>query len=168
MGQDAPPNQARRGNLLELTLKARDYSEVSSWIDSAGGDLDSFDFISTKFTLGDWISISEVFTPDFILVEGCVIWDRCFEQQNFDLWWKTLSGDRTRIEATLNQLRLWQLIGYRGSAEDLLAARSIADSIAQCWRTRLGERFPEIEFALSVAETEDGPIIRFNTVRTST
>ncbi len=146
-------------------MKASEYSEVASWAEGFGGSLDSFDFISGRFSLADWISLSEIFRPSFIEIEGCILWNRSFERQNFDTWMTELSGDRTGVETVLNRLRLWQLIDYGESAEDAAAASTVADSIAQCWKLRLAEQFPGVRFHVAALETEDGPVVEFNVVR---
>lgn len=146
-------------------MKANEYSEVASWIEGFGGTLDSFDFISGRFSLADWISISEIFRPSFIEVDGCILWDRSFERQNFDTWMTELSGDRTRVETVLNRLRIWQLIEYSESAEDTAAASTVAESVAQCWKLRLSEQFPDVSFNVATLESEDGPVVEFNVIR---
>ncbi|MCX4747441.1 hypothetical protein OG455_18260 [Kitasatospora sp. NBC_01287] len=146
-------------------MEADDYSEVASWSSEFGGEPDSFDFVSARFSLGDWISIAAIFGPKFIEVDGCILWERAFERQNFEAWQAELSGDRARIEAVLNQLRLWQLIEYGESPEEAAAAAAIARSIAHCWRLRLAEQFPEARFTVAVHESEDGPIVTFNSVQ---
>ncbi|MDI6413384.1 hypothetical protein QLX52_31740 [Streptomyces albus] len=132
------------------------------------GGLDFFDYAANRLTLDDWVSVSQIFRPRFVEVRGCVIWERAYQAANFAEWYRTLNGDVSTIEATLNQLRLWQLIDMDeiGTTEERLV-RGIADDISSCWRASLASTYPDREFDGGVVETEDGPVVRFSTRRGS-
>jgi hypothetical protein len=146
-------------------MDPNEYSEIKSWAQGFDGDLDSFDFLARRCSLGEWLAISRIFRPHFIEVGDCILWDRVYDAENFQTWHSHLAGDLTRIEATLNQLLVWQLIDVQESAEDDRAAMEIAQSIAKCWYSALKGSFPDREFKVTAHSTEDGPIVSFITVR---
>ncbi|MFC9297194.1 hypothetical protein ACFTWH_01670 [Streptomyces sp. NPDC057011] len=129
--------------------------------ESAGGGADYLDFLSQSLGLSEWIALSRVFLPRFVEVEGCVLWDRSYDPGNFRLWRDELNGDVASIEATLNQFRLWMCIDVDDDGESRSNALALAQEIATAWRLSLGQSFPQRNFDVQVAVTEDGPVVSF-------
>ncbi|WP_457032119.1 hypothetical protein [Kitasatospora sp. P5_F3] len=146
-------------------IRANDYPDVRAWSEDYGGSPDFVDFLSERLSLADWISISEVFCPVFIEVNGCFLWERSFDPSVFESWWLELGGDRERIESTLNRFNLWRLFDHGDSGEEHSAAIAVAQAIAGCWRIRLREEFPGVDFSVTSESSEDGPVIQFMAVR---
>jgi hypothetical protein len=145
-------------------MDPNEYSEIKPWV-QINEDFDSFDFLKSRCSLGEWLAISRVFRPHFIEVDDCILWEHIYEEENFRTWYTHLAGDLTRIEATLNQLSLWHYIDLKDTAEDDRAAMEVAQAIAKSWYSALKESFSDREFDVVAHPTEDGPIVSFVTIR---
>ncbi|MFK4225755.1 hypothetical protein [Streptomyces sp. NPDC019890] len=137
---------------------------IKRWAKGARADLDYLDFLSAHTGLTEWIALSRVFLPQFVEVEGCVLWDRSYDPDNFRTWHSALKGDAVSIEATLNQFRLWQYIGIEEDAESEANAFALAQEIATSWRLSLGRAFPRRSFDVQAIDTVDGPIVSFTSL----
>ncbi|NJQ04893.1 hypothetical protein [Streptomyces lonarensis] len=108
------------------------------------------------------VALSRVFWPRLVEVESCVPWDRAYEESNFKAWRDSLSGDVRKIEATLNQLRVWQSVDSNETEEDWRAQDFFAARVAKTWRAALSAGFPERSFGVRVIDPEDGSIVTFS------
>ncbi|MET9698578.1 hypothetical protein ABZY31_16845 [Streptomyces sp. NPDC006529] len=139
-----------------------EYPKIKSWADEWGGGLDYVDYVKGNGDLALLAAFSRIFWPRFVEVQGCVLWDRVYEESNFALWRENLSGDVRRLEATLNRVRVWQLVESRDVDEDVRALNYVAESIARAWRAALCVEFPGRAFDVGVVHSEDGPIVTFS------
>ncbi|MGW9082993.1 hypothetical protein [Streptomyces yangpuensis] len=138
-----------------------EYPKIKSWVDEWGGDLDYVDYVKGNGDLAILVAFSRILWPKFIEVQGCVLWDRVYEESNFAHWHENLAGDIWRIEATLNRLRVWDLVASDDVDEDRQALKFTAENIARAWRAALGAQFPGRAFDVGVIDSEDGPIVAF-------
>ncbi|GAA1037052.1 MULTISPECIES: hypothetical protein [Streptomyces] len=143
-------------------LRVRD---VREWTEAVGDDADYLDYLSQQVGLGEWAAFTRAFMPRFVEVEGCILWDRAYEPDNFRTWYDQLRGDTTSIEATLNQFRLALYINIPEDRDSEAAASALAGEIAVSWRRCLRDAFPDRSFEVAASETEDGPVVSFVTVR---
>ncbi|WP_329219796.1 hypothetical protein OG352_24470 [Streptomyces sp. NBC_01485] len=118
-----------------------EYPKIKSWVNEWGGSVDYVDYVKRNGDLALLVAFSRIFWPRFIEVRSCILWDRAYEESNFNLWQESLSGDTQRIEATLNQLRVWQIVESDDMDEDRRALEFIAARIAKAWRAALCARF---------------------------
>lgn len=65
---------------------------LRTWTEASGGAADYLDFLSQSVGLAEWIALSRVFLPKFVEVEGCVLWDRSYDPDNFVRWHSELRG----------------------------------------------------------------------------
>ncbi|MGW1715811.1 hypothetical protein [Streptomyces sp. NPDC002156] len=138
-----------------------EYPKIKSWADEWGG-VDYIDYVKRNGDLALLVAFSRIFWPRFVEVGGCVLWDRAYEESNFNVWQESLSGDSRRIEVTLNQLRVWQVVESGDMSEDRQALEFIAACIAKTWRAALRAEFPDRSFDVRVINSEDGPIVTFS------
>ncbi|MCX4826297.1 hypothetical protein OG883_42390 [Streptomyces sp. NBC_01142] len=138
--------------------------QIKNWAEAAGAGLDYLDFLSQRVGLSEWIALSRVFLPEFVEVEGCVLWDRAYEPGNFRTWHDQLGGDATSIEAVLNQFRLWQHIDIGEDPESEANALALAQEIATVWRLSLQRTFPQRIFDVQANDTVDGPVVSFTSL----
>ncbi|MCX4794183.1 hypothetical protein OG497_08635 [Streptomyces sp. NBC_01242] len=136
---------------------------IRAWAGASGGDADYLDFLSRSAGQAEWIALSRVFLPQFVEVEGCVLWDRSYDPINFRLWRSKLNGDIASIEANLNQFRLWLYIDIDDDAESQANALALAQDIAGAWRLSLKQAFPQKIFDVQATGTVDGPVVSFTT-----
>lgn len=139
-----------------------DYSKIRSWVDEWGGGVDYLDYLKFHGDLALVIALSRLFWPSFVEVEGCVLWDRGFEEQNFSQWYAHFSGDTTRVEEMLNQFRVWQLVESDDVEEDREALDAVASRISSSWKAALAAKFPDRDFDIRVIRSEDGPVVTFS------
>ncbi|WUH91941.1 hypothetical protein OG900_18735 [Streptomyces sp. NBC_00433] len=135
--------------------------QIREWTESTGHRADYIDFLSQSTGIAEWIALSRVFLPEFVEVDGCVLWDRSYDPENFGTWRSTLDGDVTAIEATLNQLKLYLYVDIADDATSRANALSLAEDIATVWRIRLTTTFPRRSFSVQAMDTEDGPVVSF-------
>ncbi|MDI3423555.1 hypothetical protein [Streptomyces luteolus] len=140
------------------------YPEVKSWIEEHSGSLDSVDFLTRNASLGTWLAIYHVIWPDFVEVEGCVLWRRSYEVSNFREWFRRFEGDVPAVEATLNRLILGDIIENDDLPEDRAVLMELAEMTAKSWGIALRESFPSKSFEVGCANTEDGPVVWFHSV----
>ncbi|MEU9987748.1 hypothetical protein AB0E10_13240 [Streptomyces sp. NPDC048045] len=143
-------------------LRVRD---VREWTQAVGDDADYLDYLSQQVGLGEWAAFTRAFMPRFVEVEGCILWDRAYEPDNFRTWYDRLRGDTTSIEAMLNEFRLALYINIPEDPDSEAAASALAEEIAVSWRRCLRDAFPDRSFEVAASETEDGPVVSFVTVR---
>lgn len=139
-----------------------EYSRIKSWADEWGGAVDYVDYVKCNGDLATLVAFSRIFWPRFVEVGNCVLWDRAYEESNFEVWRESLSGDTRKIEATLNQLRVWQVVESGDADEDWRALEFIAACIVKAWRAALSVEFPDRNFDVWLIESEDGPIVTFS------
>ncbi|GAA0613524.1 hypothetical protein HPO96_26735 [Kribbella sandramycini] len=138
-----------------------DYPEIQSWVSGWDGPLDYVDYLKDQVGLAALVAFAAVLSPRFLQVEGCVLWERSYDGENFAAWRAELNGDVRRIESTLNQLRVWEIVGSNETRADMDALRFVAEVIARCWRAALREEFPERGFEVGVVASVDGPKVTF-------
>lgn len=139
-----------------------EYSRIRAWADEWGGRVDYVDYVKCNGDLGVLVAFSRILWPRFIEVENCVLWDRAYEESNFNLWRDSLSGDTRKIEATLNQLRVWQIVESGDVGDDREAMEFLAACIAKSWKNALRAKFPGHSFDVRILDSEDGPIVTFS------
>ncbi|MFG2596399.1 hypothetical protein [Streptomyces sp. NPDC048462] len=139
---------------------------IREFSEATGGDADYLDFLSRSAGQAEWIALSRVFLPEFVEVEGCVLWDRSYDPVNFRQWHERLDGDATSVEATLNQFKLWLYIDIADGAESQSNALALAQEIAEAWRLSLKKAFPQGVFDVQATDTVDGPVVSFTRVPT--
>jgi hypothetical protein len=135
--------------------------EILEWTQSVQGDVDYLDYLSQHAGLADWVALARVFSPQFVEVRGCIIWDRSYDPENFSQWFQQLGSNTEAVEATLNQFRLWQYVDIADDEPSQNAAHELSQIIANSWRNSLERAFPHIRFTVSAYETEDGPTVGF-------
>ncbi|MFD9411014.1 hypothetical protein ACFWBN_28870 [Streptomyces sp. NPDC059989] len=139
-----------------------EYSRIRAWVDEWGGRVDYVDYVKRNGDLGVLVAFSRILWPRFIEVGDCVLWDRVYEESNFNLWRDSLSGDTRKIEATLNQLRVWQIVESEDVGDDREAMEFLAACIVKSWKSALRAKFPGRSFDVRILDSEDGPIVTFS------
>ncbi|WP_329133667.1 hypothetical protein OG552_16620 [Streptomyces sp. NBC_01476] len=142
-----------------------DYPEIAAWARELGEDVDSVDFLAHHTPLSHWLAIGHVMWPRFVEADGCVLWSRVHDPDNFRSWQDRLPDRPADIERTLNQLKLWQVIESGETPSDDAALKDVAEVIARTWRAALADCYPDRRFDVDILTTEDGPIVTFSTRR---
>ena len=148
-----------------MHMDPMDHPEIREWADAVQGDVDFVDFLTFHSTPTVWLAVSHVFWPRFVQVDGCTLWSRVYEPGNFAAWSRELDGDPSRIEGTLNRLKVWQIIDWEETPDNDKALAEVARIISLTWEAALIRAFPENSYDVQVINTEDGPVVTFHTVR---
>ncbi|MEU5642420.1 hypothetical protein [Streptomyces milbemycinicus] len=141
-----------------------EHPEIRSWIDSYTGDLDFVDFLTQNCSVGMWLAFSHLVCPKFVEVQGCILWERKYDPENFQTWHRHLDGNIYKIETIINRLVVGDIVQCDDTPEDLRALSDIARAVADCWKATLARAFPSSSFDVLVLDTEDGPTITFGRV----
>ncbi|MGI5186854.1 hypothetical protein ACQEVI_01765 [Promicromonospora sp. CA-289599] len=139
-----------------------EFSKIKSWSEDWGGVVDYVDYVNYNGDLAILLALSRIFWPRFIEVDGCVLWDRVFEESNFRQWKVSLSGNNQKIEATLNQLRVWAIVESEDTEEERRVLDAVAERISSTWVAALRAQFPDRVFDVKVISSDDGPIVTFS------
>ncbi|TQK45050.1 hypothetical protein FBY35_6591 [Streptomyces sp. SLBN-118] len=144
-------------------MNPMDDPQSGAWAESIDGAADYLEYLSQNVGLAEWAAVSRVFFPQFVEVDGCVLWDRVYDPDNLRIWREELKGDVSSIEATLNQFRLWQYIEIDDD-ESQRRAFELAREIAASWRGCLERSFPGRSFDVQATDTVDGPVVSFTSL----
>ncbi|MFF3565764.1 hypothetical protein ACFYXS_37630 [Streptomyces sp. NPDC002574] len=137
------------------------YSRIKSWVQGFGGSVDYVDYVKGNGDLAVLVAFSHILFPRFIEVDDCILWERVYEESNYAVWRQELSGDKRKIEATLNRLHIWGIVESEEVDEDRKAVDFIAECAAKAWRTALTTDFPDRPFDVQVVDSPDGPVVTF-------
>jgi hypothetical protein len=99
-------------------------------------------------------AFGELFVPEFVEVDGCVIRADQYEAENFAEWRRT--HERREVEAVLNHLHIWDLFRSDHRADDVALMQHVGQTILRCWEWALAARFPEKRFEMSFGAEDDG------------
>ncbi len=58
---------------------------------------------------GQAIAYGELFWPDFLVHDGCVLWAEGFDESNYRSFMDQTSGDRRAVEAVMNHVHIADL-----------------------------------------------------------
>ncbi len=142
-------------------MNPADHPEIKSWAEDFSGEVDYVDFLARNSTVGQWLSMCHVLWPGFVMERGCVLWERAYDPEGFDVWYRQLNGDVRRIESVINRLVLRDVIDCGDAPEDDAALRDIAETVGKSWKSALSAAYPDRIFEVAVGDTEDGPVVSF-------
>ncbi|MFF4502353.1 hypothetical protein [Streptomyces sp. NPDC001401] len=100
-----------------------------------------------------------LFCPETVEYRGCVFLKENFSQDTVDNWFTSLGDNRQRIEAVVNQVRLWDVfINASRTDRDRLGEElpQLALALGECWQGVLSARYPDREITVEVGDEEDG------------
>lgn len=143
------------------------FAPIKYWSEDWGGEVDYLDFVNQHCDLPMLVALAGVFRPRFVEVEDCVLWDRAYKESNFRSWRAEYPADSRKIETTLNQLRVWDIVESEENAENQEALEFVAECVANTWTAALRASFPDRNFDVRVLPTDDGPVVTFSAARGS-
>jgi hypothetical protein len=100
-----------------------------------------------------------LFWPDFIEHDGCTFLS--FDEQRYREWFRTLEGDRERIEATMNHRHILDSLpeDVQDPTRDLVLG--FGRLLGETWRAKLLRDFPGREFIVSFPEDYSEDLIDY-------
>lgn len=100
-----------------------------------------------------------LFCPETVEYRGCVFLKENFGQDTVDDWFTSLRHDRERIEAVVNQVRLWDVFINASRTDGNQLGEELpqlALALGECWQGVLSARYPDLEVTVEVGDEEDG------------
>jgi len=100
-----------------------------------------------------------LFWPDFIEHDGCTF--LAFDEQRYQEWFRTLEGDRERIEATMNHRHILDSLpeDVQDPTRDLVLG--FGRLLGETWSAKLLRDFPDREFVVSFPEEYSEDLIDY-------
>lgn len=145
-------------------MKPEEYPEIRSWVGSLTGAPDYVDFLTHNCSVGMWLAFAHLVHPEFIEVDGCILWERKYNQERFEEWSHQLEGDVYALENILNRFVVADAVPCEETPENDSALADIAAALAGSWEHALTRTFPDRTFEVDVLSTDDGPTIVFHQV----
>lgn len=128
--------------------------ELSEWNEGRGIPLDVF-----RFSVGRYdhaVAYAEVFWPDFILHDGCILRYEP-DLSVFKDWMESLKGDRSRVEAVMNHLHILDMFTTEHFEPTQEIVSHLAGVLKDMWSCKLIRDFPDRRISVEtyVGDTED-------------
>ncbi len=142
-----------------------DFSQLRSQVD---WKYSLHNYIESRGSTELAVAFTQLFWPEFIVRNDCVIRADGFDNQNFDQWWAQTSGNRRAIECAMNVLHTRDLVPSDETVLDDSVIDYLGNVIAEMWRARLLLLFPERAFEVRYSavgeEPDSGSVVVFQKV----
>ena len=140
--------------------------KIAEWSVSVGSEPDYVRYVGNVIGSQGFYASARVLWPHFKTRHGCVFIDWKYEEENVDMWHKTLAGQQTEIEKVVNHVHVWDLFDDNKDSRLLI---DIAQMMRLCWLCSAKHSLPDrkVEVDLMVDESEYGPTLTLFTRRTA-
>lgn len=157
-----PPWPARK--LPRFFLDWRD-----QWLGPAVETMTPLDYIDEQKAFPYVVAAAWLFCPETVEYRGCIFLKDRFAKANADIWFGEFNGDQAKVEAMVNQTKLYDVFANSDldDHDDDLATLALA--IGECWQGILAARYPERKVTVEVSGEDDGsygPAVTFWTGHT--
>src|SRR5258708_4376057 len=105
-------------------------------------DLTPLAWLQHVGTFGQAIAFSELFWPDFIEHDGCILRVDRFEEANYQEWLKSTKGDRGAVEAVINHTHLIDLFPHQELQPTREQVVQLGNILKEMWQAKLNRDFP--------------------------
>jgi len=142
----------------DLKQKLKDFGQWASA--NAAKYFSLFDYLSatgkgSKLPIDAWVAFSEVFLPEFIEVNGCVLVEECFNEKSQDYQRYVKEGlSKREIETWINNICLDGLF-YDLPGETDQISSFLGEKIKLGWELKLKRDFPERKFQVVLQKDDD-------------
>jgi hypothetical protein len=154
-----PDESAGMRTLPEFFVRWR-----TGWGPNAAG-WTPIDYLNQDAALPATIAAGWLFSPPTVQYRGCVFLTDRFSAANVDEWFESYGDEPSRIEAVVNQVKLWDFFLNAETEPYADALPGLAADIGACWRGVLSVRFPELMIHVDVTDGSDdreyGPSVTF-------
>lgn len=104
------------------------------------------DYISDNCHPEDMLICTQLFIPDFIHVDSCILLYDRYEKDNFHQWKLKFPTDNASVEKVLNRIHLYDLFGSIADDVSDSIFRQLRNIMKLSWTMALKEAFPERSF----------------------
>ncbi|HEY1189510.1 MAG TPA: hypothetical protein VGE74_17830 [Gemmata sp.] len=137
---------AERERLFRLIPEARAFE----WVD----DLTPVGWLAHVGSFGQAIAFAELFWPEFVEHEGCVLLARRFDPVSFRQWIEATGGDRRAVEAVLNHTHILDLFVHREPEPTREQVVHLGRVLRAMWGAKLRTEFPGRALVVSFSDEE--------------
>lgn len=135
---------------LDTTLMP-DYSALRS---KAEWNYTLQNYIETRGSLELAIAFANLFWPELVEYQGCIVRRDALDPETFEKWWQKSDGDRAAVERMMNFLHVREIAPNDDFAVDVTLIRFLGNRIAEMWQQRAQTQFPTRHFRAWYDETE--------------
>lgn len=123
--------------------------ETQAW--NGGHGIDLLAWIGCVASIDHAIAFGELFWPDFVEFDGCVLFAG-FSQDNYQGFMAQTGGDRRAVEVVMNHRHITDILpGFRTEpTRDQVIY--LGRLLREIWAAKLGHDFPEKKFIVSFPE----------------
>ena len=93
-------------------------------------------------TFGQAIAFTDLFWPDFIEHDGCILRADRFDEANYQEWLKSTKGDRGAVEAVINHTHLTDLFAHQDLQPTREQLVKLGCILKEMWQAKLNRDFP--------------------------
>lgn len=93
-------------------------------------------------SFGQAIAFSDLFWPDFIEFDGCILRADQFDEANYREWLKSTQGDRGAVEAVINHTHLTDLFAHQNYQPTREQVIKVGYILKEMWQAKLDRDFP--------------------------
>jgi hypothetical protein len=128
----------------------------ASWGETAVETFVPVDYLNQQEGSAFSIMAAWLFCPEVVEYRGCLFLAWRFDRENVDMWFGHFGKAPDRVEAMVNQVKLYDVFGNSdlGDTEDDLD--QLAEAIGECWQGVLSGRYPERDITVEISGDEDG------------
>ena len=137
-------------DLSSIVPSSKDWANgnVSYWISMIG-------------TLEHMIGYGELFWPDFIEHDDCILKREAVDEESYRDWLSRFEGDKQAVESMINHVDLIYLVENPDDNEQTDEQRSyLGRLLREMWQAKLARQFPERNLVVELSDEPEGePLI---------
>lgn len=135
-----------RERMFRLIPEARAFE----WVD----DLTPVGWLANVGSLGQAIAYAELFWPEFVEYDGCILLARRLDPANFRQWIEATSGDRRAVEAVINHTHIVDLFVRYEVEPTREQVVHLGQVLREMWLAKLRAEFPGRAVVVSFPDEE--------------
>lgn len=124
-----------QADLLKLIPESSQYD----WIE----DLTPSVWLQHVGTFGQAIAYADLFWPEFIEHDGCILRKDRFNEENYKEWMKSTGGDRAAVEAVINHIHLSNLFPHSDHNPTHAQLVQLGGMLKDFWTAKLERDYPK-------------------------
>jgi hypothetical protein len=123
--------------------------ETQDW--NGGHGIDLYDWIGCVGIIEHAIAYGELFWPDFVEFDGCVLFAG-FSEESFRGFMSQTGGDRRAVEAVMNHRHITDIFCGSDNIPTRHQVIYLGRLLREMWRAKLQKDFSEKDFVVSFPE----------------
>lgn len=142
-----------------MSVRAAEMSKpFRQWDAEHGGGWSLVQYLHEGVPLLSLCAVAELLVPELVLDRGCLVLALRHDADGLDRWLEQTGGDVRAVEAVVNEVHLWDVVGDG----DVEAASGLLEDLARrmagAWEHAASVRFPQRR-ARAIVTDEYGPTV---------